>query len=69
MFYSIFGGNKLDLDNPGPNAPSSLLLALDPSNATNYLPSIALAAAAAAAAANSVNNSNNNGNFNQLLKI
>lgn len=54
-----------DLDNPGPNAPSSLLLALDPSNASNYLPSIALAAAAAAAAAN---NSNGELYFRKLKK-
>lgn len=64
----FFNRHGIDLDNPGPNAPSSLLLALDASNAGSYLPSIALAAAAAAAAANSVNNSalslavNNNSN-------
>lgn len=50
----FFNRHGIDLDNPGPNAPSSLLLALDPMNAGNYLPSIALAAAAAA-----VNASNN----------
>lgn len=64
----FFNRHGIDLDNPGPNAPSSLLLALDASNASSYLPSIALAAAAAAAAANSANNSalsmavNNNSN-------
>lgn len=52
----FFNRHGIDLDNPGPNAPSSLLLALDPMNAGNYLPSIALAAAAAA-----VNASNNSG--------
>lgn len=52
----FFNRHGIDLDNPGPNAPSSLLLALDASNASSYLPSIALAAAAAAAAANSANN-------------
>lgn len=62
----FFNRHGIDLDNPGPNAPSSLLLALDASNASSYLPSIALAAAAAAAAANSnsalslaVNNNSN----------
>lgn len=63
----FFNRHGIDLDNPGPNAPSSLLLALDPTNSGSYLPSIALAAAAAAAnAANAVNNSNllNNGNSN-----
>lgn len=54
----FFNRHGIDLDNPGPNAPSSLLLALDASNAGNYLPSIALAAAAAAAAANSANAAN-----------
>lgn len=49
----FFNRHGIDLDNPGPNAPSSLLLALDATNASSYLPSIALAAAAAAAAANS----------------
>lgn len=64
----FFNRHGIDLDNPGPNAPSSLLLALDASNASSYLPSIALAAAAAAAAANSANNTalslavNNNSN-------
>lgn len=63
----FFNRHGIDLDNPGPNAPSSLLLALDASNAGNYLPSIALAAAAAAAAANSANSAlsmaaNNNSN-------
>jgi len=63
----FFNRHGIDLDNPGPNAPSSLLLALDPTNASNYLPSIALAAAAAAAAANNSNLSlsgNNGGNSN-----
>lgn len=52
----FFNRHGIDLDNPGPNAPSSLLLALDPTNSANYLPSIALAAAAAAA--NAANNAN-----------
>lgn len=51
----FFNRHGIDLDNPGPNAPSSLLLALDPMNASSYLPSIALAAAAAAV--NAGNNS------------
>lgn len=58
----FFNRHGIDLDNPGPNAPSSLLLALDPTNAGNYLPSIALAAAAAAA--NASNNMNMNANSN-----
>lgn len=63
----FFNRHGIDLDNPGPNAPSSLLLALDPTNASNYLPSFALAAAAAAAAANNSSLSlsgNNGGNSN-----
>lgn len=50
-FYNRHG---IDLDNPGPNAPSSLLMALDPQNASNYLPS-SIAAAVAAAAASGAN--------------
>lgn len=48
----FFNRHGIDLDNPGPNAPSSLLLALDQQNAVaNYLPSMAAAVASAAAAA------------------
>lgn len=48
----FFNRHGIDLDNPGPNAPSSLLLALDQQNAVaNYLPTMAAAVASAAAAA------------------
>lgn len=40
----FFNRHGIDLDNPGPGAPSSLLLALDPTNAANLLPSLAVAA-------------------------
>lgn len=49
----FFNRHGIDLDNPGPNAPSSLLLALDPQNAGSYL-----AAAVAAASASSANQPN-----------
>lgn len=48
----FFNRHGIDLDNPGPNAPSSLLMALDPQNAGNYLPSSIVAVVAAAAASN-----------------
>ncbi|XP_037048837.1 zinc finger protein ztf-16 [Bradysia coprophila] len=44
----FFNRHGIDLDNPGPNAPSSLLLALDPQNAGNYLAAVAAASAGAA---------------------
>lgn len=60
----FFNRHGIDLDNPGPNAPSSLLLALDPMNAGNYLPSIALAAAAAAVNAGNSSLNSLGGNSN-----
>lgn len=36
----FFNRHGIDLDNPGPNAPSSLLLALDQQNAMNFLPTM-----------------------------
>lgn len=54
----FFNRHGIDLDNPGANAPSSLLMALDPQNAGNFLQSsIAAAMAAAAAAGGSSNGS------------
>lgn len=48
----FFNRHGIDLDNPGPNAPSSLLMALDPQNAGNYLSSSIAAAVAAATGGN-----------------
>lgn len=50
----FFNRHGIDLDNPGANAPSSLLMALDPQNAGNFLQS-SIAAAMAAAAGGSSN--------------
>lgn len=44
----FFNRHGIDLDNPGPGAPSSLLLALDPTNATHYLPTLNTTTTAAA---------------------
>lgn len=52
----FFNRHGIDLDNPGANAPSSLLMALDPQNAGNFLQSSIAAAMAAAAAAGSSSN-------------
>lgn len=41
----FFNRHGIDLDNPGPGAPSSLLLALDPTNAAHLLPTLTTAIA------------------------
>lgn len=41
----FFNRHGIDLDNPGPGAPSSLLLALDSPNASQLLPQLVAAAA------------------------
>lgn len=45
----FFNRHGIDLDNPGPGAPSSLLLALDSPNASQLLPQLVAAAAQAQA--------------------
>ncbi|XP_037916055.1 zinc finger protein ztf-16 [Hermetia illucens] len=43
----FFNRHGIDLDNPGPGGPSSLLLALEPQNAAHYLPSLSTTVAPA----------------------
>lgn len=45
----FFNRHGIDLDNPGPGAPSSLLLALESPNASQLLPQLVAAAAQAQA--------------------
>lgn len=62
----FFNRHGIDLDNPGANAPSSLLMALDPQNAGNFLQSSIAAAMAAAAAAGGGGGSSNGSATGQM---